>query len=263
VVIIKNIFLLLWLKSSIPWKLKNLERVFLFKYREVIKISNEKEILEGKMNFNFNNHYIEDDSYNLPYELYEINHISKINELSRQLQTFLNYKYATIQYRFRSKNFTPPNDKKYKETKSKYYTLASKFIKLLLKIRGRGVSYEVEIKKMLNQVILKEDKLCLKLLMDLKDVTQNLFTTIHILSEQEIHLHPKFLRFIANLIQDMLTVFKVFNNWASGFYEELRVNYHKLHEELNIIIPEDQVEKKDEKSTSRKQQSLEERLKEW
>ena len=211
------------------------------------------------MNFNFENPYIEYDSDYIPYSLYEIHGVNKIRELSRQLRTFLNYKTAMIQYRFRPKSATYPDrvDEKYKETERSLKQLASKFIKLLTNIRGNGFSYEIELERLVFS--LASDKIRKSLLTELKDVTQKLFTTIHALSEQEIHLHPKFLKFIANLTQEACTVFKILNNWASGFYEELRVNYVQLHDELTLLIPEGQAEK----STVRKHKSLEEGLKEW
>lgn len=211
------------------------------------------------MNFNFENPYIEYDSDEIPYSLYEIHGVNKIRELSRQLRTFLNYKTAMIQYRFRPKTATYPDrvDEKYKETERSLKQLASKFIKLLANIRGNGFSYEIELERLVFN--LAYDKIRKSLLTELKDVTQKLFTTIHSLSEQEIHLHPKFLKFIANLTQEACTVFKILNNWASGFYEELRVNYVQLHDELTVLIPEEY----DEKSTVRKHKSLEEGLREW
>ncbi len=211
------------------------------------------------MNFNFENPYIEYDSDEIPYSLYEIHGVNKIRELSRQLRTFLNYKTAMIQYRFRPKTATYPDrvDEKYKETERSLKQLASKFIKLLANIRGNGFSYEIELERLVFN--LAYDKIRKSLLTELKDVTQKLFTTIHALSEQEIHLHPKFLKFIANLTQEACTVFKILNNWASGFYEELRVNYVQLHDELTVLIPEEY----DEKSTVRKHKSLEEGLREW
>ena len=211
------------------------------------------------MNFNFENPYIEYDSDEIPYSLYEIHGVNKIRELSRQLRTFLNYKTAMIQYRFRPKTATYPDrvDEKYKETERSLKQLASKFIKLLANIRGNGFSYEIELERLVFN--LAYDKIRKSLLTELKDVTQKLFTTIHALSEQEIHLHPKFLKFIANLTQEACTVFKILNNWASGFYEELRVNYVQLHDELVLLIPEEHAEK----NTVRKHKSLEEGLREW
>ncbi|TES94371.1 MAG: hypothetical protein E3J90_12595 [Promethearchaeota archaeon] len=211
------------------------------------------------MNFDLENPYIEYDSDDIPYSLYEIHGVNKIRELSRQLRTFLNYKTAMIQYRFRPKTATYPDrvEEKYKETERSLKQLALKFIKLLANIRGNSFSYEIELERLVFN--LAYDKIRKSLLTELKDVTQKLFTTIHALSEQEIHLHPKFLKFIANLTQEACIVFKILNNWASGFYEELRVNYVQLHDELTLLIPEEYAEK----STVRKHKSLEEGLREW
>lgn len=216
-------------------------------------------MLERKMNFDLENPYIEYESDDIPYSLYEIHGVNKIRELSRQLRTFLNYKTAMIQYRFRPKTATYPDrvEEKYKETERSLKQLALKFIKLLANIRGNSFSYEIELERLVFN--LAYDKIRKSLLTELKDVTQKLFTTIHALSEQEIHLHPKFLKFIANLTQEACIVFKILNNWASGFYEELRVNYVQLHDELTLLIPEEYAEK----STVRKHKSLEEGLREW
>jgi len=213
------------------------------------------------MNFYFDSSYIEYDSDDIPYSLYEIHGLNKIRELSRQLRTFINYKTATMQYRFRPKIITCLGgvDKKYNETKRNLKQNASKFIKLLVKIRGNRISYKAELIRLVERVNLAQDKISHDLLTDLRNITQKLFITIHELSEQEIHLHPKFLKFTVNLTQEACTVFKILNYWASGFYEELRVNYHQLHDELALLIPEEVVEK----TTAREQRSLEEGIKEW
>lgn len=211
------------------------------------------------MNFDLENPYIEFESAEIPYSLYEIYGVSKINELSRQLRTFLNYKTATIQYRFCPKNLTclDSEDKKFKETKKSFEKVAFKFIKLLLKIKGTGVSYEVELKRLTVRSFLTEDKICQNLLADLRDITQKLFINFHTLSEQEIHLDPKLLKIIVNLAQDTCMVYKIINEWASEFYNELRVNYLQLYDELSLLIPEV------EKGNIRIKKKLEEGLKEW
>jgi len=211
------------------------------------------------MNFNVENPYIEYDGEDIPYSMYEIHGVNKIRELSRQLRTILNYKTATIQYRFRPKFITYPHrlDIKYNQTKENLKHLASKFIKLLSNIKGNGVSYEVELKRLI--ISLSENKISKSLLTDLKNVTQKLFITVHALSEQEIQLHPKFLKFITNLSHEACKVLKILNSWASVFYEELRINYLQLYDELTLLIPDERAEK----TTVRKQRFLEEGIKEW
>ena len=216
------------------------------------------------MNFDYNYPYIGYDSDDLPYELYDIYGLSKINELSRQLQTFLNFKQAIIHYRFRPENMNHSikKDKKYKELKSDFKSLVSKFIKLLLEIKGNGSSYELEIKKLLIPEILNNDRRKKKILLNLKDITEKLFAKIHFLSDLDPHIHPKLVKFITNIIQTVIKVLKNFNNWALEYYEELRLNYSNLHNEICLLISDEQSER-NEKNTVKKQRTLKEGLKEW
>ena len=211
------------------------------------------------MKFDLENPYTEFESEDIPYSLYEIYGVSKIKELSRQLRTFLNYKAATIQYRFCPKSLISLDrvDKMFKETKKSFETAAFKFIKLLLKIKGTGGSYEAELKRLTLRFFLTDDKIPHNLLADLREVTQKLIINIHALSEQEIHLDPKLLKIIVNLARDTCIVSKIINEWSSEFYHELSVNYLQLYNELSIIIPEA------EKGIKRTKKKLEEGLKEW
>lgn len=161
------------------------------------------------MNFNFDSPYIEYDSDEIPYSMYETYGIKRIKELSRQLRTFLNYKAATMQYRFHPKTI-PCYDKRENGRESRFTQLASQFIKMLNQIKGNGLSYEVELKrKMLDLVIDKEGK---TQIIELKSLTEQLFTNIHLLSEQEIHLNPLLLKFILNLSQEACKVYSILND---------------------------------------------------
>jgi len=213
------------------------------------------------MNFNLDDPYLEYESDDIPYNLYEIHGVGKIKELSQQLRSFFNYKTAIMRYRFCPKNstYSDGEDKIYKKTKTKFKTLASKFLKLLYKIRKNSDSYEVELRNLIERLILTEDKTNKNLITDLKDSTQELFTLIHVLSEQKIYLHPKLLKFIVKLVQEACVVFQILNYQALEFYEELKKNYVQLHDELTLLLPEE----KSEKIIIKKKQLLEEGLKEW
>ena len=213
------------------------------------------------MNFNFENPYIENDSEDLPYNLYEIYGVNKIKELSGQLRVFLSLKAATIQYRFSSKDnlYLNDNDKRYKVSKRNFKTLGSKFLKLLINVRKSSKSYEVELEQLIKNLLLTGDKVSKGLIAELKKTTEELFTSTNKLSEQDIHLHPKLLRFILKLTQEMCLVNQVLNNWASKFYQELRLNYVQLHNELSLLIPEEN----SEKIATKKKELLKEGLKEW
>jgi len=212
------------------------------------------------MNINFESPYMEYDSDGIPYSLYEIHGLNKIRELSRQLRTLVNFKTATIRHRFRPKtiSYLTVVDKKCAETKKKLKQIASEFLQLLTKIKGNGISYESELIRISERVKFAKDMISHNLLTGLRETTQNLFITIHKLSEQEIHLQPKFLKFCVNIIQEACTVLKILYHSVSGFYEELRLNYHQLYDELVMLIPEAEAKK-----TISKRRFLEGGIKEW
>lgn len=208
------------------------------------------------MNFNFENLYIEYDSDEIPYSMYETYGINRIKELSRQLRTFLNYKAATIEYRFNPKKITC-YDKRQNEREVRFKQVTSKFIRLLDQIKGNGVSYEIELKRKTYDLV--KDKVSKTQIIELKSITEQLFINIHLLSEQEIHLNPLLFKFILNLSQEACKVYSILNNWASGYYGELSLNYSLLHDELCELI----LSKQGENDVKRKSQILEEGLKEW
>jgi len=72
-------------------------------------------------------------------------------------------------------------------------------------------------------------------------------------------LHPKLMKFIVNLTREACTVCKILNHWSSRFYDELRINYMQLNDELTKLIPELQPEKK----IVKKDRILEKALKGW
>lgn len=189
-----------------------------------------------EMNFDFESPYIEFGSEDIPYSIYEIQGVKKISELSRQLRTFLNYKAAIIQYRFQPKVFPSYNYKinNLNENAAKLKVIASKFIKLLNQIKGARISYEVELKRRLFDLLV--DKASSNQIKDIRNTTEQLFAIIHLLSEQEIHLDPFLLKFIINLSQEACIVYKILNDWASGYYDELRLNYSLLLDELNELV---------------------------
>ena len=87
-------------------------------------------------------HYIEDSDFRSEYDdffndIYEIEGVRKIKELSRQLRTFFRYKTEVIRYRFRSiPNFAEKDaNTKYYSQKQEIESLTREFISLLKKLR--------------------------------------------------------------------------------------------------------------------------------
>ena len=175
------------------------------------------------MNFNFESQYIEDESEDFPFSVYEIHGVRKIKELSQQLQTLQNFRVATLQYRFRPKTSMYPEKKgeKYRIAKRNFKKTSSKFLKII----GENVSNESKLKRFLEKSILSKEKKYFSFLSSLKDVTEEFFTWLHRLAELEIHLHPKQLKSVVKLAMDAFIVSGILKCWASKFYEELRLNY--------------------------------------
>ena len=188
------------------------------------------------MKLDFESPYIEFDSDDALYRNYEIQGVKKINELSRQLRTFLNYKAAIIKYRFQP-NHSPKNHYKvYKlnENTAKLQKIASRFIELLNQLKGDGFSYKIGLRRKLLDLLV--DKTAMHQIKGIRSITEQLFAIISLLSDQEIHLDPFLLKFIINLSQEACTVYKILNDWASGYYDELRLNYSQLFDELNNLL---------------------------
>jgi len=187
-----------------------------------------------------------DDMFN---DWYEIDGIRKIKELSRQLRTFFNYKAEVIRYRFRphpiliKKNVST----KFFSHKQKIESLSKDFITLLKNVKKSNQT----VKEGIQSLFFNKNKAKLQKLLDL---TEKLFLLIHYFSEESIHDHPKFLKFITVLAQNTSLVKKCLNAQFSRFYEELENNYNHLEGEM-----EDLLEKEPTKSRRSKTQ-LEEKL---
>ena len=180
--------------------------------------------------------YIEEEYNELEYDdifndWYEIEGLSKIKELSRQLRTFFNFKSEIIRLRFRtSVEFSKdnPNTKFYIQ-KQEIESLTNDFINFLKKIKEGNVSLEEAI----NSLFFECNK---KRLNHLLELTGNLSRLLHEFSEEDIHVYPKFLKFIIVLAKNICFVMKCLNVKFSEFYEELEVNYSDLEKELKYIL---------------------------
>ncbi len=162
---------------------------------------------------------------------YEIKGVRKIKELSRQLRTFFNYKMAVIRYRFRSDlnsleeelNITSLTQKKSLES------LSYEFLTLLKKIKHEGYPLEDSIRLLYcenNEAQI--DKL--------SAIMEKISILIHYFSEESIRDHPRFLKFIVVLAQNISMVKKCLYTQFSEFYRELEINYNSLEQELERLL---------------------------
>ncbi|MHA1104357.1 MAG: hypothetical protein ACTSPN_01415 [Promethearchaeota archaeon] len=181
--------------------------------------------------------YTESELDDLFSDIYEIEGVRKIKELSRQLRTFFNYKAEVIQFRFRS-NVPSNHDPNKSCTNNTFYTqkqkiesLSHEFISLLKSIKRDDSTLEQEI------YYLHFDKNPIRL-NKLSNVTEKISSLIHSFSEGSIHDHPKFLKFIVILSKNIIFVKKCLNAEFYAFYDELEINYGNLGKELRDLIGE-------------------------
>jgi len=179
-----------------------------------------------------NDPYLEEELEDNFIEWYEIEGIRKIKELSRQLRTVFNCKSEVIKYRYRS-TLTPTVNHAsttFLSQKQKFEALTHEFIELLKKINDTNQTLEQGIR---NLFFLDYTTRLIKL----SKISEQLFILIHYFSEESLHRHPKFLRFIMILAQDICLVKKGLYTQSSEFFEELGTNYNNLEKELTLLIP--------------------------
>lgn len=180
--------------------------------------------------------YFEDSYIDLEYneyfnELYEVEGVRKIRELSRQLRTFFNYQSEVTRYRFQSSSNVVENILKTKFfiQKQKIESLTNEFIILLKKLKTSAHTIEEGIQSL----FFGNDK---TRIYQLSGITEKLLILIHYFSEEDIHNNPRFLKFITLLAQNICLVKKCLNAQFSDFYEELGINYHDLEKELEFFL---------------------------
>ena len=182
------------------------------------------------------NDYIEDTTFESEFDetignLYEIEGLKKIKELSRQLRTFFNYKTEVIKVRFRSNanitnNYVNTN---FYDHKQEVESLSYEFITIL-----KGLKRSTEtIEEGIQNLFFENNK---TQLINLLELIEKLFKLIHIFAEEEMCSHPRFLKFIVILTKNVCMTKKCLNAQFKEFYEELEINYHHLETELDTLL---------------------------
>lgn len=179
--------------------------------------------------------YTESEPNVLLDEIFEIEGISRIKELSRELRTFFNYKAEVIRYRFQTNvlpNHFPNNNHTINTLHSKKQEIESishNFISLLKSIKKNDTTLEQDI------YYLHFDKNTTRL-NRISTITEQISNLIHSLSEQGIHNHPKFLKFIVTLAKNVCFMKKCLKTEFYMFYDELEMNYQNLNRELAELL---------------------------
>ena len=192
--------------------------------------------------------YIESEYDDVFNDWYEIEGVRKIKELSRQLRTFFNYKTEVIRYRFRSSPIIVENytDTKFFSQKQKIESITYEYITMLKKLKKSTQTLEQGIRSL----FFGNNKIQLK---NLLEITEKLFMLLHYFSEENLHDHPKFLKFNVILAKNICLAKKCLYVQYSEFFEELEINYNNLEGELEDLIGTMSDEKESKKQ-------LEERL---
>ncbi|MHA2282237.1 MAG: hypothetical protein ACXAC5_15450 [Promethearchaeota archaeon] len=191
-----------------------------------------------------NSPYLDFEIDEMLFKWYEVEGVRKITELSRQVRTLMNYKTATIRYRFLPYNnaFSLITNLKFSENKRNFETLTLRFIKILKYLKKHKENLE-DIRYFNLYRINYPNKIFKSSLKELEIIVEKLFIKIHYFSEKQIHENPKFLKLIVKVAQEVCSILKLFVTQFSEFYKELEINYHNLEKELCDIIPIDKSEK--------------------
>lgn len=168
---------------------------------------------------------------------YELEGVSKISELSRQIRSLLKYKSATIRYFYSTTNNTSTKtlDSKFFENKKEFELKGLQLIKNINKIKNLTGILEEGI-QIIQSNALGNNKNTRAYLIELKKIIEELFIKIHFFSEQDIHKFPRFFMVIIRIAKEVYNVQKYLNREFSEFYQELEENYSDLEKELTVMM---------------------------
>jgi len=175
--------------------------------------------------------YLDYEEDNYYPNWYNIECITTISELSRQVRTILNYRAAIIYHILRSNNESYNHTAfiKFQEKKEKFESLALKYIKLLNKVKDYG-----NVENRFQNLLKFRNKSNSSLLNDLVNLTNQLFAFIHYFSEDNTHLRPSFFKVILKIAQEICKTRMHLNRLQMAFYKELCESYISLENEITI-----------------------------
>lgn len=192
---------------------------------EIFNLFNASSVLE----------YEEDPVF---LEWYSIEGFDRINEISRQLQTFLNYKSALILFRF-SRSQKGNNIIK-RDVLIKYgddlFLTYSRYSTFLKRVGiGEGTIAE-KIRILIEKVRIQPNYLEINLLKEIKHLGGELWKIIHILSVFEFNSHSRVFHMVIKIACVLCSVEGVFFSLFSNFYGELKRSYLQLEKEISGLL---------------------------
>ena len=183
-----------------------------------------------------NNPYISE--YDDDIDLYSIECYERINELSRQLRSFLNYKKAVIQFRFsklKKSDITLKNNPT-KKWEGKLSSLIPQYVSKLKIIGVKEGNVAERILILLEKVRTQPKSYEINLLKEIRNLGNKIWEIIHVLSELDIYHQPHLLKVAIKIADTLCRAESTFFSIFSDFYNELKLNYIQLEEELSGLL---------------------------
>lgn len=189
------------------------------------------------------NSYIDPLDYEENPEFFEwlsLEGSEKIDELSRQLRSFLNYKCSVIRLRYSKSNvIEPPKKNIILKSEDELSILFSRYVKLLKEIGINEGNITEMIKTLIDQLKSQPNSYKLKTFKEIKSLSGEIWKKLHLLSEFEIHPHSSLLNIVIQIACVLCEIQGALYLPFLCFYEELKHNYTQLADELSILLQRD------------------------
>jgi hypothetical protein len=194
-------------------------------------------------------HFLDDETDSMFLEWFRLEGSERINQLTRQLRTFLNYKSSIIRLRFTRLNDFNRSIKKddNNERETEFISLTSRFIFLLKKIGIEEGEVHEKFQIFINKVKTHSNNLEIKQLKEIKHISSEIWKIIHILSELEFYNNLKLLPIAIKVACILCSIEGVFFPVYTDFYRELKYNYLQLDKEISALLSseeDNQIKKK-------------------
>lgn len=167
---------------------------------------------------------------------YSLEGNENLNELSRQFRTFFNYKYQIIRSKFSeiTKSTESTNNDRVFSYKNNMFNLSSQLINLLNEIGVENGNIIETIQILMQKVGRLPTQPDILLLKKIKVLAEEIWENLHIISELELHYHPKLLKIAISIANIASSVKGAYNLALLDFFIELRRNYLQLEKEIEI-----------------------------
>jgi len=192
-------------------------------------------------------------------EWYLIEGKDRINELSRQLQTYINYKKATIRLVCSDSHLSSDilhigSEKKWEE---RFLSISSKYISLIKKSGIQSKRIKEKIFHLKTKAISQPTGQEAILLKNIIQVGNELWKILHVLSGLEIHTRPQILKLSIKLLVLLCDVESELNALFLDFYQHLRLNYQQLEREYEHLYMTIKIDRDNEKNYKKRVMNLE------